>query len=125
LYLVIHLLKLIETANFISVKCYIKEKSWMARIAALKLRQDKMAMVIGSTILLHNTTEAELINNKPWLRHELAHVRQFKQYGTFRFLVLYLLESIKHGYHNNKFEREARASENDETLDKHLILHCS
>jgi hypothetical protein len=107
------------------VKCYIKEKSWMARIAAWKLRQDRVAMVMGKTILLHNTTEAAFINNKRWLRHELAHVRQFQQYGYARFIILYLLESIKSGYHNNKFEREARASEEDESLDNHIILHCS
>jgi hypothetical protein len=82
-------------------------------------------MVLGKTILLHNTTHAELINNKRWLRHELAHVRQFQQYGYFRFLFLYLLESIKKGYHNNKFEREAREAENDGTLEKDLNLNCS
>jgi hypothetical protein len=97
----------------------------MARIAAWKLGQDKVAMVLGKTILLHNTTEAELINNKRWLRHELAHVKQFQRHGFGRFVFLYLLESIKNGYQNNKFEREARALENDESLDKHIILHCS
>jgi hypothetical protein len=97
----------------------------MARIAAWKLRQPKVAMVMGKTILLHNTTEAELINNKRWLRHELAHVKQFQQYGYMRFILLYLIESIKNGYHNNKFEREARNSEDDENLDKHIVLHCS
>jgi hypothetical protein len=106
------------------VKYYIKENSWIARLAAWKLGTDKVAMVLGETILLHNTTEAAFINNKRWLRHELAHIRQFQQYGYLRFLILYLLESIKNGYQNNRFEKEARACEEDNTLDASVHLHC-
>jgi hypothetical protein len=97
----------------------------LARLAARKLKKDKMAMVLGKTILLHNTTAAELINDKNWLRHELAHVRQFQQQGYLPFLFNYLVESIRHGYYNNKYEREARASENDYNLEQHVTFHCS
>jgi len=102
------------------VKYYIKENSLLARIAARKLKQDKMAMVMGKTILLHDTTRQEFINNRKWIRHELAHVKQFKKYGYLLFLVLYLVESIKNGYYNNKYEKEARLAEEDESLDQYI-----
>jgi hypothetical protein len=103
-------------------KYYIRENSLLARIAAWKLNQDKMAMVLGKTILLHDTTREEFISNKQWLRHELVHIKQFQQYGYLLFLLKYLLESIRNGYHNNKFEKEARDGEQDESLEQQLVL---
>ena len=99
---------------------YIKEKSYLAKLAARKLKQDKMAMVLGKTILLHDTTAQEFISNRRWMRHELAHLKQFQKHGYALFLLKYLLESIRHGYYNNKYEREAREAEDDETLDKFI-----
>nr|WP_214460545.1 DUF4157 domain-containing protein [Flavihumibacter fluvii] len=81
-----------------------------------------MAMVLGKTIHLHNTSVAELHSNRRWLRHELAHVRQFKKLGFFRFLLLYAMESYKKGYHKNCFEVEARAAESDDSLDN-FVFH--
>jgi hypothetical protein len=102
------------------VKYYIKENSFWARLAAHRLKQDKMAMVLGKTILLHDTTIQEFINNRKWIRHELAHIQQFNKHGYLLFLLKYLLESIKNGYYNNKYEKEARAAEEDESLDKYI-----
>ena len=90
---------------------YIKEDSLLARIAAKKLGKNNVAMVIGRTIHLWNATSAEFLKNDRWVKHELCHVRQFKQYGTVPFIFLYLWESLKKGYTNNKFEVEARAAE--------------
>ncbi len=42
----------------------IKEKSWLAAIAARKLKTTKVAMVIGRTIYLHNTSREEFMTNK-------------------------------------------------------------
>ncbi len=106
--------------KFCYVKYYIKENSFLARMAARRLKQDKMAMVLGNTILLHDTSTQEFINNRKWLRHELAHVLQFEQHGYFLFLFKYILESVKNGYYNNKYEKEARAAEDDESLDKYV-----
>ena len=89
-------------------------------MAARKLKQDKMAMVLGKTILLHDTTRQEFINNRKWIRHELAHVEQFKKHGYVLFLVKYLVESIKNGYYNNKYEKEARLAEEDDRFDKYI-----
>ena len=90
---------------------YIKEDSLLARIAAKKLGKGNVAMVIGSTIHLWNATSAEFLQNERWVKHEMCHIKQFKQYGTIQFVFMYLWESFKKGYFNNKFEVEARAAE--------------
>ncbi|MCB0714664.1 MAG: DUF4157 domain-containing protein [Chitinophagaceae bacterium] len=91
----------------------IKENSWLAKLAARKLKSDKMAMVIGHTIHLHNTTKEEFLNDERWLRHELKHVEQYKKHGVAGFLCKYLWQSLRHGYHDNVFEKEARESETE------------
>lgn len=92
-------------------KYTIKENSWLARIAAAKLGTKTVAMVLGSTIHLYNTTAAEFLKDEKWLKHELCHIRQFKQHGYFCFIIKYLWESLRKGYYNNRFEIEARAAE--------------
>lgn len=94
-----------------SIRFHIKDKSWLARAAAWKLGTSRVAIVWGKTIHLHNATQEEFLSNPRWVRHELQHVRQFRQYGFFRFLFLYIIESARKGYHHNRFEVEARASE--------------
>jgi predicted SprT family Zn-dependent metalloprotease len=94
-------------------KFTIKENSWLAKIAAQKLHTSAVAMVIGSTIHLHNTTTSEFLNDTRWVKHELCHLTQYKQHGTIGFIVKYLWESLKKGYYNNRFEVEARAAENE------------
>jgi hypothetical protein len=94
-------------------KFTIKENSWLAKIAAKKIRTSAVAMVIGRTIHLYNTTESEFLKDTRWVKHELCHLRQYKQHGTIGFIVKYLWESLKKGYYNNRFEVEARAAENE------------
>ena len=91
----------------------IKENSWLAKIAAKKLHTPAVAMVIGRTIHLYNTTTSEFLKDTRWVKHELCHIRQYKQHGTIGFIVKYLWESLKKGYYNNRFEVEARAAENE------------
>lgn len=90
---------------------HIKENSWLAKIAAKKLRSNAVAMVLGNTIHLHNTSKEAFLQNKKWLKHELCHVQQFKQHGYAAFIIKYLWESVQKGYYNNKYEVEARAAE--------------
>ncbi|MGB8190446.1 MAG: DUF4157 domain-containing protein [Chitinophagaceae bacterium] len=89
----------------------IKENSWIARIAAWKMSASRVAIVIGNTIHLHNTSRHEFLRNQRWVKHELCHIEQFRRFGFFRFIGMYLLESFKKGYHNNKYEVEARRAE--------------
>ncbi|HOZ77686.1 MAG TPA: DUF4157 domain-containing protein [Ferruginibacter sp.] len=83
----------------------------MARIAAWKLNASSVAIVFGSTIHLWNSSKEDFLKNERWLKHELCHIRQYKQHGYVGFIVKYLWESLKKGYHNNKFEVEARKAE--------------
>lgn len=95
---------------------YIKHKSLIARLAAIKLRSSKMAIVIGRTIHLHGVSAADFIANKKWLCHELRHVEQYEEAGTMKFMYRYLTESLKRGYRHNRYEEEARVAENDQRL---------
>jgi hypothetical protein len=90
---------------------YIKENSWVAKFAAKKLRANSVAMVLGKTIHLYGSTKENFINDERWLKHELCHVKQFEKHGYLPFVTKYLWESLKFGYYNNKFEIEARESE--------------
>ena len=97
-------------------KVKIKENSLLARMAAYKLKAGSVAMVIGKTIHLHNSSREEFLNNPRWVRHEVAHVKQYLELGLLRFLTLYLLETFTKGYQNNKFEVQARQKEKDVTV---------
>ena len=88
----------------------------MASLAAKKLNARSVAIVIGTTIHLHNATRSEFLYNQRWVRHEIMHIRQFQEHGFIPFLVKYLWETVKHGYRNNKYEVEARAAEKDEKV---------
>lgn len=92
----------------------IKENAFIAKLAAKKLKSDSMAITIGETVYLYNTTKEAFLSDRKWLRHEMQHVKQFQQYGLVRFVVLYVWESIRKGYYNNKWEVEARAAEENE-----------
>jgi hypothetical protein len=95
----------------------IRESSWLARVAAWKLGVPSVAITLGRTIHLHRASGHALLRDRAWLRHELKHVEQFRQYGFLRFIGLYLAESVRVGYYNNRFEREARAAESDTAYD--------
>ena len=90
--------------------------SWIARLAAAKLRVSSCAITIGNSIFLYNATREDFLNNEAWYRHELAHIKQYNQYGMMGFLVRYLWYSIRYGYHNNPLEIEARRAEEDDHI---------
>ena len=92
---------------------YIRENSLLARIAARKLRVSSVALTLGNTIHLFNATSEQFQNDNRWVNHELTHVMQFRRHGFLRFIWMYLAESARRGYYNNKFEVEARLSEAD------------
>ena len=90
---------------------FIKENSWIAKIAAKKLKSLSVAIVIGKTIHLFNVSKENFLKDEKWVKHEMCHVRQFKKYGYFNFIIKYLWQSRKHGYYDNKYEVEARLAE--------------
>lgn len=91
----------------------IKENSWIAKIAARKLGSENVAIVIGKTIHLHNVSESRFLEDTRWVKHELCHVRQFREHGYIPFIFKYILESMNKGYYQNKFEAEARKAETE------------
>ena len=90
---------------------YIKENSWLAKLAAKKMKANSIAMVLGKTIHLWGTTKENFLADERWLKHELCHIKQYQKNGTALFLIKYLWESLRVGYYNNKFEVEAREAE--------------
>lgn len=107
---------LLALLSHICMLVRIKENSWLAKLAAAKLKADQTAIVFGSTIHLYNTSRAEFLKDKGWLCHELKHVEQYRQHGFAGFLIKYLIEWIRNGYYNNRFEKEARENESDLAL---------
>jgi len=89
----------------------IRENSWMAWLAARKLGAPAVAITLGNTIHLYRTRKEHFLRNERWVKHELKHVEQFRRYGYIRFIFLYVAESIRRGYYNNRFEVEARKAE--------------
>jgi len=94
----------------------IKENSLLAKLAAYNLKSDKMALVLGCTIRLYNVSREDFLKNTKWVRHEVAHVKQFQQKGFCRFIVSYLLETFNLGYEFNRYELEAKKKERDQTM---------
>src|SRR5688500_17902664 len=98
------------------IRVRIRENAWLARLSARKLGFTHVAMVIGSTIYLYNTSISDFKRSKRWVIHELMHVEQFRRHGFLLFLILYGIEYLRNGYYQNKFEIEARNAENDTSL---------
>ena len=90
----------------------IRENSWIAKLAARKLRSKSVAIVIGKTIHLYNISKEDFLKDKRWVKHEICHINQFKKYGLLSFIIMYLWEILMQGYYNNKYEVEARNAEN-------------
>jgi len=95
---------------------FIRENSWRARVAARQLRSAQVAIVFNNVIHLWGVGKEAFLLNLSWTRHEVAHVYQYKKYGFVRFVLLYLLESARNGYYNNRFEAEARSREEDQAI---------
>jgi hypothetical protein len=88
----------------------------LAGLGARKLGYRKVALVVGHTIHLHNTSLGEFFASPAWVCHELKHVEQYERLGIPLFLLKYFLEYVRRGYWDSSFEVEARAAESDRTL---------
>ena len=84
-------------------------QNWLQK----KLKSKNVAIVIGSTIHLYNVTKQQFLQNEKWVKHEVCHLKQFQKHGHFIFILKYLWESMRHGYHQNKYEEEARKAEEE------------
>ncbi|MDQ6845016.1 MAG: DUF4157 domain-containing protein [Bacteroidota bacterium] len=104
-------LKIKSIADYDLSNTRIRENSWIAKLAAKKLRSYSVAIVLGETIHLYNVSRPQFLSDEKWVKHEICHLEQFKKYGYLSFIAKYLWESILHGYSKNKYETEARNAE--------------
>jgi hypothetical protein len=105
----------------LQLKINIKQNSFLAKIAAKKLKSKSVAMVLGKTIYLYGVNKNHFLKDKAWLAHEICHINQFAKHGFIWFIILYLWETLKSGYYNNKFEVEARQAEKDVSVINEYI----
>lgn len=68
-----------------------------------RMRGPAAAVTLGRTIVVHPDVEL----SPHLLAHELAHVKQWHEDRLFP--VKYALQSLRHGYLQNRYEVEARA----------------
>lgn len=102
---------IIVTITSYSQKFKVVENSRLAKLAGrLKGETEKYAITIGKTIFLNCKAEI-FFADAGWVRHELTHVKQYKEHGILRFLQLYIFYSIFHDYNNIPFEKEAISSQ--------------
>jgi len=83
---------------------------YRSRIARLFLPKRYLAITLSDHVL---TREASL--DERTLRHEQAHVEQWRRFGLLGFLVRYLWSHFRYGYEGNPFEIEARRAETPKT----------
>ncbi len=95
----------------IPVHIRLKENSWIAKIAARKMKAMSVALVLGKTIHLHNISKEQFKSSKRLIKHELKHVEQYARLGFVPFLLVYGWYSLRYGYYNNPLEVEARNAE--------------
>ncbi len=100
----------------------IVEHSFLARIARFFFGSKRIAMVWGNTIHLSGVEKQLFMSNRKWLIHEMVHIEQYRKNGFLKFLFLYSIESIKHGYYNNRFEVEARAAEENGIINNDQLI---
>jgi hypothetical protein len=86
----------------------IRRGRWIPRLGGLLSghRQAAAAVTLGRTIVVH----PDVTLTQRLLRHELAHVRQWRR-RRFLFPVHYAWLHLRHGYDANPYEVEARAAE--------------
>ncbi|RFM35109.1 DUF4157 domain-containing protein [Chitinophaga silvisoli] len=102
--------------------CHIKEGSFIARLAARRMKSPNMAMVIGKTIHLYGVSRKEFLRQPWWVRHEVCHIMQYQELGLIPFLWRYLWECKKVGYYANRFEVAARAAENNASITNRVVF---
>lgn len=85
----------------------------VARLAAWKMGSPRVAIVFGSVIHLHGVSREQFLAHTAWVRHEVRHVRQYREAGFWRFVWRYLRDWARYGYFNIPYEKDAREAENN------------
>ena len=84
--------------------------SWIPVVAGVLsgMKGPAAAVTLGDAIIVHPRVPL----TPRLLRHELEHVRQWRQHSV-SFPLRYVWGHLRHGYHANPYEVEARAAEQD------------
>ena len=88
----------------------VVENSGLAKVVAKIKGEQLYAITFGKTIFI-NCKKEEFFNNQWWVKHELAHVRQYQKHGILRFLAMYAYYAVFHPKSINPFEIEAEVAE--------------
>jgi hypothetical protein len=102
---------------------YVKEKSFRAQLAKMKLGKGGVALVMRKTIYLYGVTKDQFLSDEKWVCHELQHIKQYEQEGVLKFLIKYFIYWLRYGYYNIPYEKEARANELNQALLKEYLIH--
>jgi hypothetical protein len=95
----------LEVPAGVQVRC----SRWLPRLGGLLTRTTHAAAVtLGDTIVVH----PEVPLSARLLRHELEHVRQWRE-QPWSFAARYALNHLRYGYRDNPFEVAARQAEAD------------
>jgi hypothetical protein len=89
-----------------SQKVRVLQNNPLAKLIAKINKEDRYAITFGKTILISCKKE-EFYAQPWWVKHELAHVKQYKKHGVVRFLTIYLYYSVFRDYYDIPFEKEA------------------
>lgn len=86
----------------------VRRGAWIPALAGriMRLPAPASAVTLGSTIIVHPAA----VLSARLLRHELAHVRQWR-HNPLLFPLAYIWHHFRHGYRNNPYEIEARQAE--------------
>lgn len=96
-----------------TIRCRIKENSTIARIAAWRMKSPRMAIVFGHVIHLYGVSREQFLAHTGWVRHEVCHVKQYRENGFWGFLWQYVRDWMRVGYYENRFEKAARLAESN------------
>ena len=72
--------------------------------------------------ILYKRSKTDLKRTPDYLKsvfkHEYIHIEQVRRLGWFKFYFLYLIESAKNGYRQNKYEVEAYDRQNEQYTEE-------
>ena len=122
LFIILDYAKIKKVKNVGKIKyCYNSVLSFILKIVNKISKSDFIAITNPLTNRIHlidknyydNITEEDFL-----YKHELVHVYQGEILGKIKFLFLYFVYSIKYGYYNNPFEKQAREHETKNFIKK-------
>lgn len=84
--------------------------SKLAKLVGRLNGQQAWAITLGQTT--YYSVSKKLVTPE-WCRHEDRHKAQYREEGTFKFIVKYLWYLVRYGYYNNPYEIDARRHEKE------------